>query len=345
MREHDLLATQVAQYSQDAADEIDTGTGSGSGSGSGSTSGSGTTNGSPFTSGPPSLTEPVDKESVLNDFAGSQPVGLGWSWLPWKWGQSGDEDVDIINEETKYLLQFNRILGTKHTQFSQFTPEERERLSKLLGTEIDWTAFRQTQIDEESGINEVIFTAAEYAAYVAITADVVISIGQGTIIIKKFGPTGVKFFLKVAGKDGVEEISQATAKKLAAKGIDDVAEIAPKVTGKHSRKLADDLIAKGYPRPPGYQAGHIVPTNVFTRRSAAVQKAITTAQTKFDKYLSEDLRDAVINGFWAEAGHAGTHTDKFFLELGKAFRGVKSKKSAEAALESLWKRIEFGEFL
>ena len=120
---------------------------------------------------------------------------------------------------------------------------------------------------------------------------------------------------------------------------------APKVTGTHSRRLADDLIAKGYPRPPGYQAGHIVPTNVFTKRSADVRKAITTAQTKFNKYLGEDLRDAAINGFWAEAGHAGAHTDKFFRELGKAFRGVNSKKSAEAALESLWKRNEAGEFI
>ncbi|WP_339749184.1 hypothetical protein [uncultured Rubinisphaera sp.] len=33
----------------------------------------------------------------------------------------------------------------------------------------------------------------------------------------------------------------------------------------------------------------------------------------------EMSQDASINGFWAEAGHAGTHTDKFFVELGKHF--------------------------
>ena len=40
----------------------------------------------------------------------------------------------------------------------------------------------------------------------------------------------------------------------------------------------------------------------------------------------------MINAFWAEAGHAGTHTDEFFRELIKVFRGVNLKKSAEAAL-------------
>jgi hypothetical protein len=116
-------------------------------------------------------------------------------------------------------------------------------------------------------------------------------------------------------------------------------------TGKHSGKLADDLIASGYPRPPGYQAGHIVPTNVFSNRSEEVQKAILTAQSKFNRYLGEELRDAAINGFWAEAGHAGTHTDKFFLALGEAFKNVRSKKTAELALESLWERIIKGEFI
>ncbi len=110
-------------------------------------------------------------------------------------------------------------------------------------------------------------------------------------------------------------------------------------------KLADDLISKGYPRPPGHHAGHIVPTNVFSTRSADVQKAISTVQDKFNKYLGEDLRDATIKGFWAEAGHAGTHKDKFFLELAKAFQGVKSKASAEAALEAIWNRIKEGEFI
>jgi hypothetical protein len=126
---------------------------------------------------------------------------------------------------------------------------------------------------------------------------------------------------------------------------DDLAKNAPKSTGSHSRQLADDLIENAGPRPPGFQAAHLVPTNNFTKRAADVQKAIKTAQAKFDKFLSPELRDKTINGFWAEAGHAGTHTDKFFRELGKAFRGVNSEASANRALSSLWKRVERGDFL
>ncbi len=119
-----------------------------------------------------------------------------------------------------------------------------------------------------------------------------------------------------------------------------------KTTGKHSRILRKSLEEAGYARPAGegWQAGHIVPTNNFSKRSAEVQKAIRTAQKKFDVYLGSNMRDNAINGFWAGAGHAGTHSDKFFLALGQAFRGVKTKKQAEAALNSIWKRIEKGEF-
>lgn len=117
-----------------------------------------------------------------------------------------------------------------------------------------------------------------------------------------------------------------------------------KRTGRHSKQLSDDLIRTGNPRPRGYQAAHIVPTNNFTKRSPAIQKAIKSAQSKFDKFLSPELRDKAINGFWAEVGHAGTHTDRFFAELGKAFRTVNSEAAAKRALASLWKRIKAGEF-
>lgn len=120
----------------------------------------------------------------------------------------------------------------------------------------------------------------------------------------------------------------------------------PKSTGSHSKKLADDLTSNGYARPKGgYQAAHIVPTNNFTRRSASVQKSIKTAQSKFDKYLGSSLRDTAMNGFWAKAGHAGTHTDEYFLALGKAFKNVSSEASAKKVLQSLWKRIEKGDFV
>ena len=121
---------------------------------------------------------------------------------------------------------------------------------------------------------------------------------------------------------------------------------ASKNTSSHSKQLGKNLETSGYPKPggQGWQAGHIVPTNNFKNRSKEVQSAIQTAQEKFNKYLGEDQRNAAINGFWAQAGHAGTHTDKFFLELGDAFSNVSSSKQAEATLNKMWKRIEQGEF-
>jgi hypothetical protein len=118
-----------------------------------------------------------------------------------------------------------------------------------------------------------------------------------------------------------------------------------KDTGSHSEKLGKHLEATGNPRPPGHQAAHIVPTNSFSNRSDDVKKAIATAQEKFDKFLTSELRDTTVNGFWAEAGHAGTHTDKFFLALGQAFRGVNSERAANSALDAIWKRIKKGEFI
>jgi hypothetical protein len=64
-----------------------------------------------------------------------------------------------------------------------------------------------------------------------------------------------------------------------------------------------------------------------------------------DDFLGTAARDTHINGFWAQAGHAGTHTDEYFLELGKKFESVTSKAEAEKALESMWKKIEKGDFL
>ncbi|EDL58363.1 putative large secreted protein [Gimesia maris DSM 8797] len=117
-------------------------------------------------------------------------------------------------------------------------------------------------------------------------------------------------------------------------------------TSKHSKALGQDLTNNKIPRPQGgYQAAHIVPTNNFSKRSQSVQNAIKTAQKKFNTYLGKKLRDTNINGFWAKAGHAGTHTDEYFLELGKAFQSANSKDAVEKALTLMWKRIEAGEFI
>jgi RHS repeat-associated protein len=118
------------------------------------------------------------------------------------------------------------------------------------------------------------------------------------------------------------------------------------ITSKSAKELGTDLEVKAGPRPlGGYQAAHIVPTGGFSNRSKAVQKAIKEVQGKFDEHIGSELRNTTINGFWAQAGHAGTHTDKFFLELQKAFKNVGNDKQARAALRKMWKRIEKGEFI
>jgi hypothetical protein len=79
--------------------------------------------------------------------------------------------------------------------------------------------------------------------------------------------------------------------------------------------------------------------------SQAVQNAIKISQKKFDQLLGAGERDKTINGFWAESGHLGTHTDKFFTELGEATKGVKTPAQMEKAMEIMKERIQKGEFL
>jgi hypothetical protein len=119
-----------------------------------------------------------------------------------------------------------------------------------------------------------------------------------------------------------------------------------KNTATHSQKLARSLRANGIPRPSkAHQAAHIVPTNSFKKRPADVRKAVRTAQSKVNKHLGEKRRDTYINGFWAEAGHLGTHSNKFLLALGETFENINSKRGALGALSRLWKRIKAGEFV
>jgi len=116
-------------------------------------------------------------------------------------------------------------------------------------------------------------------------------------------------------------------------------------TSAHGKKLARDMERRGYERPEGMEAAHMVPTGKFGNRTSDVQQAIATAQLKFDKFIGHGSRDTLINGFWAEKGHAGTHTDKYFLELGEALRGAGSKRGVTKALNKMWRRIKSGKYM
>jgi RHS repeat-associated protein len=125
------------------------------------------------------------------------------------------------------------------------------------------------------------------------------------------------------------------------------AQAARQSTAQAAKELGSSLEAAGKVRPSGGQAAHIVPTSAWAKAkiSDAAKAGIKIAQNKFDKFLGAGARNSSINGFWAKAGHDGTHTNKFFEALGKAFSDVDSKESAEAALEAVRKRIEAGDFL
>ncbi|WP_444957438.1 RHS repeat-associated core domain-containing protein [Microbulbifer sp. ZKSA002] len=112
-----------------------------------------------------------------------------------------------------------------------------------------------------------------------------------------------------------------------------------------SKRLGRSLTELDGPRPPGgHQAAHIIPTGGFSNRSKQVQNAIIFAQKKFDQLLGEDFRDTALNGFWAKAGHNGTHSDKFFLELRSSLSNVKTEEQMVQALQELAKKIDEGKF-
>lgn len=113
-----------------------------------------------------------------------------------------------------------------------------------------------------------------------------------------------------------------------------------------SQKLGQDLIDNGYGKPgKGYQAAHLIPTGAFSNRADDVVRAIKNTQDKFDDFLDPKLRNTLINGFWAKPGHAGTHTNKFFREMGRLFEDVSDEPSAQRAMKSLWDQVKKGKFI
>jgi hypothetical protein len=96
-------------------------------------------------------------------------------------------------------------------------------------------------------------------------------------------------------------------------------------------------------RQAGWQAGHIVPWGNFSNRSDDVQRAIKAAKSALDK--SGIGLNQSWNGFWTQsANHLGTHTDAFFLELGRALVGQSDRTAVMNILGGFRERILLGEF-
>jgi hypothetical protein len=95
------------------------------------------------------------------------------------------------------------------------------------------------------------------------------------------------------------------------------------------------------------QAAHLVPSGDYSQSKypADVIRAIAFSQKQFDKYLGSDKRDTLINGFWAEPGHAGTHKKKYFRDLAGMLRKASDGPSAKRALSNMWRRVKRGRYL
>lgn len=110
-----------------------------------------------------------------------------------------------------------------------------------------------------------------------------------------------------------------------------------------ARMLGKRLEATERPRGIGEQAAHVVPTGAFTGRSAKVQAAIRDAQAILE---AEGIGiNSASNGFWATARHNGTHTDKFFLELGRRLNDARSAGTVRETLEAIRLEAKAGAFI
>lgn len=88
-------------------------------------------------------------------------------------------------------------------------------------------------------------------------------------------------------------------------------------------------------RAAGYKAGHIVPWGKFSARTRpGVEKALIAAKAALEA-ADIGLNEAW-NGFWTTSSrHLGTHTDDFFIALGKRLEGLTDRDDVLNALAKL----------
>jgi hypothetical protein len=100
-----------------------------------------------------------------------------------------------------------------------------------------------------------------------------------------------------------------------------------------ARALGRALEAAGEVRATGDQAAHVVPTGAFSGRSASVQKAVRTAQAALES--GGIPKNSAPNGFFAPAGHTGTHTDAYLLRLGEMMADAVSSDTVRETLNAI----------
>jgi Pretoxin HINT domain/A nuclease family of the HNH/ENDO VII superfamily with conserved AHH len=95
-------------------------------------------------------------------------------------------------------------------------------------------------------------------------------------------------------------------------------------------------------RELGYQAAHIVPVGKFSKRPKAVRDAIADSQAVLKKYDIDINSQA--NGFWAKAGHGGSHSNAYFLEMGRRLNRATNRREVEYELNALRQLLQSGAF-
>ena len=113
----------------------------------------------------------------------------------------------------------------------------------------------------------------------------------------------------------------------------------------NSRLLSKSLEANVRGRQAAEQAAHIVPAGDWSKtwRSQSVKDAIKASQQKIDDLLPGGI-NGHHNGFWAKAGHDGTHKDAYFLKMWDLLKTTQTEDEVVAAVGKLKQMAQNGAF-
>jgi hypothetical protein len=100
-----------------------------------------------------------------------------------------------------------------------------------------------------------------------------------------------------------------------------------------ARLLRKDLDPTGKIAKAGEQAAHIVPTGAFSNRPADIVSGLVEAR-KIIKDAGIGINTAE-NGFFALAGHNGTHTNDFFRTLIKGLKDAETTGTVKSYMATL----------
>ena len=114
-------------------------------------------------------------------------------------------------------------------------------------------------------------------------------------------------------------------------------------TSKAAKELRVSLLAAN--KNEAKYAAHIIPTNGFSKRSHDVVLAIQQSQEKFDQLVGAANRNGALNGFFTSSRrHLGTHTNKFFRDMGLLMSKAETAEDVTNALNLLRNRALKGTY-